>query len=218
MSAVRILIVDDHAIVRRGLQTLLKTQPGWVICGEAATGREAVNKAKQLKPDVVIMDISLPGLNGLEATRQIMKVAPKAQVLILSVHDSKEIVSKALVAGCRSYILKSDTERDLVTAVDALRRHKPFFTSLATEVMLNRSIESRKRESKGAPADSQLTHRERAMVRLLAEGKSNKEVATSLGISVRTVENHRANAMRKLGFQSLGELIRYAIRNRIVDM
>jgi len=218
MNTVRILIVEDHALVRRGLRALLRTQPHWRVCGEAVTGREGVRKAKQLKPDVVLMDISLPELNGLEATRQILKSVPRTEVLILSIHDSEEIMRKALTAGCRGYVLKSDTERDLVEAVNALRQHQPFFTRPVTEVMLERWSESTKRESRGGPGNSELTPRETEIVRLLTEGKLNKEVAASLGISVRTVENHRANTMRKLAVHSLGELIRYAIHNRIVDV
>ena len=189
MSTVRILIVEDHALVRRGLRALLRTQPHWRVCGEAVTGREGVRKAKQLKPDVVLMDISLPELNGLEATRQILKSVPRTEVLILSIHDSEEIMRKALTAGCRGYVLKSDTERDLVEAVNALRQHQPFFTRPVTEVMLERWSGSTKRESRVGPGISELTPREREIVRLLTEGKLNKEVAASLGISVRTVEN-----------------------------
>ena len=215
MSSVRILIADDHALVRRGLRALLEAQPGWEVCAEAANGREAVKKAKQLGPNIVIMDITMPDLNGLEATRQIVKVAPKTEVLILTMHESEEIVKDVFAMGGRGYVLKSDAERDLVSAVDALSRHKPFFTSTASQMMLDSYLEGPGRPPKKETACCRLTPRERETLQLLTEGKTNKEVAVGLSISVRTVESHRANLMRKLGCQSFSELVHYAIRNNI---
>jgi DNA-binding NarL/FixJ family response regulator len=214
---VRIVVADDHAVVRRGLRALLQAQPGWEVCGEAANGREAVEKVKQLKPDVVVLDIGMPELNGLEATRQILKEAPRTEVLILTMHHSEEVVCEVLRAGARGYVLKSDADTDLVTAVKALREHKPFLTSHATQVVMETYAEVCANRGEEEPARSRLTGREREVVQLLAEGKSNKEVASALGISVKTVEAHRANIMHKLDLHSVSDLVHYAIRNKIVE-
>jgi DNA-binding NarL/FixJ family response regulator len=217
MSVVRILVADDHDVVRRGLKSLLQDQPGWEVCAEATTGRQAVEKAKLTKPDVIVLDITMPELNGLEATRQIRKILPGAEVLILTVHESEQLVHDVLKAGARGYVLKSDAGRDLVAAVQALRQGKPFFTTkiarMVAEGHLKLAPEKDDEDSTGSP----LTAREREIVQLLAEGKSNKEVADVLGISVKTVETHRTNIMRKLRFHSISELVRYAIRNQIVS-
>lgn len=215
MAAVRILIADDHEVFRRGTQALLESRPDWRVCGEAATGREAVEKTKKLKPDVVIMDISMPELNGLEAAEQILKVAPKTEVLILTIHDSEELVRHMAKVGVRGYMLKADTSQDLITAIEALARHRPFFTSKAADVILQ-DYRKLKQEAEQLPEASRLTTREREVVQLLSEGMSNKEVAAALDISVRTVETHRSNIMRKLKLGSLSELVRYAVRNKIV--
>ena len=217
MSKVKILVADDHDVVRQGLRSLLEAQAGWEVCAEAVTGREAVKKAEQTRPDVVVMDISMPELNGLEATRQIIKLVPQTEVLILTMHDSEELVREVLNAGARGYVLKSDAGRDLVAAVDTLRQHKPFLTSRVSEMVLHGYLKGDSRSDKEEPARSRLTQREREIVQLLAEGKSNKEIATSLGISVKTAETHRANIMNKLGLHSVTELVRYAFRNKIVQ-
>ncbi|MEI7880374.1 MAG: response regulator transcription factor, partial [bacterium] len=191
MSSLRILIADDHELVRKGLRSVLDGQPGWTICGEAINGRDAVEKAKQLKPDVMIMDVTMPELNGLEATRQILKDRPKTEVLILTVHESEQLVGEVLAAGARGYILKGDTTRLLVSAIESIAQHKPFFTGTASEVVLGgflRPGQPARKESRALP---RLTAREREIVQLLAEGKSNKEVSTTLGISVKTVDAHR---------------------------
>lgn len=181
----RILIVDDHAIVRRGIRSLLESHEGWEVCGEATTGRDAVEQSRRLRPDVVVMDVSLPELNGLDATRQILKIAPDTEVLILTMHHSEELARDALKAGARGFMLKSDADQNLITAVDAL-----------------------------GPA---VTAREREIIQLVAEGQSNKEVASTLGISVKTIESHRASIMKKLRLRSVSDLVRYAIRNKIVQ-
>ncbi len=217
MKPVRILIADDHSIVRRGLRTLLEAQPGWQICGEASNGREAIGKTRELKPDVAIVDISMPELNGLEATRRIVKVAPRVQVLILTMHDSPEIIERVLASGARGYVLKSDAERDVVAAVEALCERKPFFSSSLSEMMLESFLNKPRSQVKRETARIRLTQREREIVQLLAEGKSNKEVAAALEISVRTSETHRARIMRKLGCKSFSHLVRFAVRNRIVE-
>ena len=217
MSRVRILLADDHEIVRRGLRSLLEAKEGWEVCGEAITGLQAIEISKELKPDVVIMDISMPELNGLEATRQILKTTPQAEVLILTMHESEQLVRDVLDAGARGYILKSDAGRELVNAVQSLSDHKPFFTSKVSELLLDGYLANPTAAPQAASPRTRLTPRERQIVQLLAEGKSNKEVATVLDISVKTAETHRTNIMRKLGLHSISDLVRYAIRNKFVE-
>lgn len=214
MTALRILIVDDHAVVRRGVRSLLESHPGWEISGEAATGREAVELARRLQPDVVVMDLSLPELNGLDATRQILKESPRSEILVLTMHHSEELAREVLQAGARGYVLKSDADESLIAAVENLRQHKPFLTSTVTEFVLDEYTRRTDRYDAARPAT---TMREREIIQLLAEGRSNKEAASTLGISVKTIEAHRANIMRKLNLRSVSELVRYAIRNKIVQ-
>jgi DNA-binding NarL/FixJ family response regulator len=213
----RILIADDHDIVRRGLKSLLEARPEWKVCDEAHSGREAVAKAEERKPDIVILDISMPELNGLEAARRIRKVSPNSEILILSVHYSDQLIQEILDAGVRGFIVKSDSDRDLIVAVESLANHKPFFTSMATEVMLTNFQRPASAPTTSGMRPNRLTSREREIVQLLAEGKSSKEVASALGISVKTAETHRANIMRKLEIHSVSELVRYAVRNQIVE-
>ena len=218
MSAVRILVADDHEIVRQGLRALLEAQPGWQVVAEAIDGREALDKAKRLRPDVVVLDVSMPNLNGLEATRQIRKALPETEVLILTMHDSEQLVREVLEAGARGYVLKSDAGRALVTAVESLRNCKPYFTSRVSEIVLDGYLHGGERsDAFNAPRTVRLSPREREIVQLLAEGKSNKEVAVALHISVKTAETHRTNLMRKLDLHSISELVRYAIRNKMVE-
>jgi DNA-binding NarL/FixJ family response regulator len=212
VNALSILVADDHEIVRRGVRALLEAHPGWKICGEAVDGREAVDKAGRLRPDIVILDIGMPVLNGLEAARQIRKHTSQCQVLILTMHESEQVVREVLTAGARGYVLKSGAGRDLVKAVEALSRHETFFTSQVAEYVLQSFLDARG----GEPASSAVTPREREVIQLLAEGRGNKEVATTLGISVRTAETHRTHIMRKLGCRSFSDLVRYAIRNNII--
>lgn len=216
MKNLRILIADDHDIVRRGIRSLIEARPEWKVCDEAHSGREAVAKAEEKKPDIVILDISMPELNGLEAARRIRKVSPNSEILILSVHYSDQLIKEILDVGVRGFIVKSDSDRDLVVAVETLANHKPFFTSMATEVMLTNFQRPNAAPVTGMRA-SRLTSREREIVQLLSEGKSSKEVASSLGISVKTAETHRANIMRKLEIHSVSELVRYAVRNQIIE-
>jgi len=214
LSEARLMIADDHAIVRRGLRSLLDTQPGWEVCAEASNGREAVDKAAQFKPDVAVIDIGMPQLNGLDATRQIVAKVARTEVLILTMHQSEEVAREVLRAGARGYVLKSDADVHLIAAIDALLNHKPFLTSALTDLVLGDYLNdwtSAEPQANGR----RVTTREREIIQLLAEGKSNKEVAVALGISVRTAEAHRANIYHKLGFGSLSDLVRYAIRNRI---
>jgi DNA-binding NarL/FixJ family response regulator len=212
----RILIVDDHAVVRRGVRSLLESQPGWEISGEAATGREAVDLAGRLRPDVVVMDLSLPGLNGLDATRQILKESPRSEIVVLTMHHSEELARSVLQAGARGYVLKSDADQNLITAIESVRQHKPFLTSTVTEFVLDDYMRRTETQDDDL-AHATVTGREREIIQLLAEGRSNKEAASTLGISVKTIEAHRANIMRKLRLRSVSELVRYAIRNKIVQ-
>ena len=205
-------------MVRRGIRAVMEAQSGWEICGEAPTGRGAVEKAKQLKPDLVILDISMPELNGLEATRQILKAVPKVEILILTIHESEQVEREVLAAGARGYILKSDDGADLVAAAESLRRHRPFFTTRVTTMVLDNYLRTGIPLREGEGSRTPLTPREREVAQLLAEGKSNKEVAAALGISLKTAESHRANIMRKLSFHSLSDLVHYAIRNNMVEL
>src|ERR1700676_3643416 len=217
MKSLRILIADDHDLLRRGVKELLQSHAGWEVCGEAHTGREAVAQAEQLKPDIAILDISMPDLNGVDAAKKIRKASPDTEVLILSVHYSDQLIRDILEAGVRGYIVKSDSDRDLIIAVEALANHKPFFTPRATEVMLTNFNEGRARPEISEPIRDRLTAREREIVQLLAEGKSSKEVASCLCISVKTAETHRANVMRKLELHSVSALVRFAVRNQIIE-
>ena len=217
MSRLQILIVDDHEVVRRGLRVLIELHPGWEVCGEAKDGREAVEKARELKPDVVVMDIGMPELNGLEATRQILKAARRTEVLMLTAHESEQLVREVLEAGAHGYVLKSAAGPDLVNAIEALSKREAFFTNSVAKIVLQSY------GKKGSPAESSeelpllLSPREREIIQLLAEGKSNNEVADVLYISAKTVETHRAHIMEKLNLHSMAELVHYAIRNQIVE-
>jgi DNA-binding NarL/FixJ family response regulator len=218
MKPVRILIADDHDLVRRGLKALLLAHPQWSVCAEAQTGREAVVKAEELKPDVVILDVTMPELNGLEAARRILKSCPGTEILVLSMHYSDQLIRDVVESGVRGYIVKSDSDRDLVIAVEALANHKPFFTPRATELMLNKfNHKDGAFLEQASSIRDRLTSREREIVQLLSEGKSSKEVASDLSISVKTAETHRANIMRKLDIHSVSELVRYAVRNQIIE-
>jgi DNA-binding NarL/FixJ family response regulator len=217
MRNLRILIADDHDLMRRGVKALIGSHAGWEVCGEAHTGREAVSQAETLKPDVLILDISMPDLNGLEAARRIRKGSPATEILILSMHYSDQLIRDILEAGVRGYIVKSDSDRDLVIAVETLANHKPFFTPRATEVILSNFSSGGRSVETPDTLRERLTSREREIVQLLAEGKSSKEVASSLCISVKTAETHRANIMRKLQLHTVSELVRYAVRNQIIE-
>jgi DNA-binding NarL/FixJ family response regulator len=207
---VRILIADDHGIVRKGLRALLQSKRGWKICAEVANGRQAVERAGALKPDVAILDISMPQLNGVEAARQIRKVSPGTETLILSMHRSEKLVREAIEAGARGYLAKDDADDHLLGAVDALRRHHSYFASKIAVAA------ARAKTANGESRRSVLTARQREIIQLLAEGKSNKEVASILNISVKTAETHRANIMMRLDLHSFADLMHYAIRNEII--
>ncbi len=216
MKAVRILLADDHKVVRQGTRALLSAVPEWEIVGEADNGRDAVSLTAELKPDIVILDISMPELNGLDATRQIKKKSPETEVLIFTGQETEELVHDVFESGARSYVMKTDAADHLIDAIKALSEHKHFFTSRISEIVFARYIQ-KKGTLERPPEKGRITDREREIVQLLAEGKSSKEIATILGISVRTVETHRATIMKKLGLKSFSELIRYAVRNKIIE-
>lgn len=215
MPPLRILVADDHHVVRTGLRALLESKTGWRVCAEAANGREAVEKANEFRPDVAVLDIGMPLLNGVEATRQIRKVSPETEVLILTMHDSEQMIQGVLDAGARGYILKDDADRNLLAAVEALRKHKPYLSSRVSAAVSNTALSD---APEGERPARRLTPREREIVQLLAEGKSNKEIASYLNISVKTAETHRANIMLKLNFHSVTELVRYAVKNKIIQV
>ena len=213
---IKILIADDHEIVRHGVRNLIASAPQYTCCGEATTGRDAVRLAEETLPDVAILDISMPELNGIEAARQILKRCPDTKILIFTVHDAERLVYEVFHAGAHGYVLKSDAGRHLLTAIESVLAGKHYFSSQVSEVLFE---SFQKKDMPHAISDdgNKPTTREREIIQLLAEGKSNKEVAAALGISVKTAETHRAAIMRKLGLHSIGELVRYAIRNHIIQ-
>jgi DNA-binding NarL/FixJ family response regulator len=209
-----ILLADDHPLVRRGLRTLLHMNSGWKVCAEAGSGSEAIRKAMKFEPDLALLDISMPDLDGLKASAEIRRASPKTKVLILSMHYTKDYARAAAKAGAQGYVLKSDAESELLAAIGALLAGKTYFTNPDREY----PDESKAATAKDAEDSPQnLTPREKQVLKLLAEGKSNKQLASVLGISTRTAENHRARVMHKLDLRSLSDLVRYAVRHRIVD-
>ena len=215
MKKLRILVADDHGLMRRGTRALLEARHGWRVVGEAANGREAVEKAIRLKPDVVIVDISMPELDGVEVVRQVREAIPDTKVLVLTMHESDQMVQRALDAGALGYILKSDLTECLAVAVRAVSEGKRFLTPKVSEIVLDGFLKTGSERKQGERAGTQTTSRELEILRLLAVGKANKEIAAMLGIAVRTVETHRSKIMLKLGIHSLAELIHYAMDHRI---
>ncbi len=211
MIQLDILIADDHSVVRAGLRILIESRTRWKVCAEAVNGRDAVEKAAKLKPHIAILDIGMPLLNGVEAARQIRKASPATEILILTMHESDDLVQQVVEAGAHGYILKDDADRVLLDALQALAEHKPYFS-----VRVSEAADFADHSDPSKSSRSRLTPREREILQLLAEGKSNKEVANLLNISVNTAEAHRANIMLKLDFHSLAELVMYAIRNNII--
>jgi DNA-binding NarL/FixJ family response regulator len=216
MDELRILIADDHDLIRRGVRDLLAARSGWQVVGEACNGAEAVQKAVSLKPDIAILDFSMPELNGPGAAAQIAEKVPETGVVVLTMHDSEQVMREVLQSGARGLVLKSDADCDLLEAVEAVARKRHFFTTRLSELVLGGYLAGPAAKDKVKSNVAQLTERECEVVRLLANGMSSKEAATRLQISIRTVESHRINISRKLGFNSIAKLVHYAIRHGIV--
>jgi DNA-binding NarL/FixJ family response regulator len=208
----RILIADDHEVVRSGLRSILAAHEGWEVVAEACDGKDAIVQAAKTKPDVAIVDYSLPTMNGVEVTRQIRARVPSAEVLIFTMHDSDVLVGELLAAGARAYLLKSDANQYLIAAVASLAAHKPFFTGRVSEQLIETYVSTHPGKS-----DVPLSPRERVIVQLVAEGHSNKEMGDILNLSVKTIETHRAAVMRKLNVTSTAAMVRYAVRNKLVE-
>jgi DNA-binding NarL/FixJ family response regulator len=217
MGSLRLLVADDHEIFRAGVRSLLEVQPGWQVVAEAADGREAVAKAAEVRPDVALLDIGMPVMNGLEAGRQIVQNGPRTKILMLTVHDSDAMINNVLMVGARGYLLKTDAARDLVSAVKAVQCDNTFFTAKVAEIVLTSFMNNGERTYARESLGGRLTPRQCEIVQLVAEGRSTKEVATLLNISVKTAETHRANLMRRLNCHSAAELVRYALRNQIIE-
>jgi DNA-binding NarL/FixJ family response regulator len=215
VCSARILIADDHDIVRKGLRALVQEEPSWQIVADVQDGRSAVAKTQELKPDIAILDIAMPSLNGLDATKQIVKVNPDTKVLILTMHDSELLIQNVLSAGARGYLMKTDAGRDLVVAIRALLLGQTYFTQRVAQIVLD-TFTGKKTTTTGGDIQS-LTAKEREVVQLLAEGKSSKEAADVLNVSTKTLETHRSNVMRKLGCHSVTDVVRYAIRNHLAQ-
>jgi DNA-binding NarL/FixJ family response regulator len=209
----RILIADDHEIVRSGLRAIIESHGNWVVAGEAVDGEQTVALTLEMKPDVAIVDFSMPIMNGLEVSRRITSVHPRTEVLILTMHENEEILTEALLAGVRGFLFKSDAKKHLISAIEELLAHRPYFTSALLEKLLHDYQHNKQNRSKML-----LTFREQNVVQLIAEGQTNKSISAILKLSVKTVETHRASAMRKLGMSSTAELVRYAIRKKLVAL
>ena len=206
----RILVADDYELVRRGICSILKAQPGWTVCGEASDGHQAVDMSRNLQPDIVVLDIGMPGLNGLEATREILKHNEDQRILILTVNNCEGIIREALSVGARGFVLKSDAAVDLVSAIQALERRRSFFTPRVQGILDNYFAPS------SLSALPILTTREREVLQLIAEGKTTREIAGALGCCVKTAQTHRSNFMQKLHLHSTSEVVLYAIRNQLI--
>jgi len=215
INKVRVLLADDHGVVRKGLRFLLERQPDMEVVGEAADGREAVSLAAEVNPDIIIMDIAMPLLNGIDATAQIVKRNPKVGVIILSMHSDEGYLVRILTAGAKGYLLKDSADADIVRAVQAVARSKPFFSPQIAQTLLEDYMRQMKQQGLQDSYEL-LTDREKEILQLLAEGKSNKEVAALLNLSVYTVETHRANLMQRLNLHSTAEIVLYAVRKKII--
>jgi DNA-binding NarL/FixJ family response regulator len=214
---VRILIADDHALIREGIRGVLTRESGWEVCGEASNGREAVAQALALRPDVAILDMTMPELNGLYAAALIKRNLPDTEIAMLSSYRSEDLIRDVFEAGVKSFICKTETDEFLIEAVKALARHKPFLTPSVSQIFLSSLFEADKGERAESAPGQRLSAREREVLQLVAEGRTNREVATALGISVRTAENHRGNVLRKLNLESTADAVRYAIRNKMIE-
>lgn len=208
----RVLIVDDHDALRRGIRALVESRPNFTVVAEAASGHEAVEEAKRTSPDIAILDYSLPELNGLDLTVALKRELPRLEILVYTMHSRDEIITGVLKAGARGYVMKSDSEEHLVAALEALALRRPYFSGAVSEALLKQFLQTNRHINSGV-----LTHREREVVQLIAEGKINKQIASTLDISVKTVETHRASAMQKLNLRTTADLVRYAVRNNLIE-
>jgi DNA-binding NarL/FixJ family response regulator len=208
----RILIADDHEIVRKGVRDVVLGHPGWHVCGEAADGQQALELARKEKPDVAVLDVSLPLLNGVALTRWLRKELPHTRVLLFTMHDDDETITSGLAAGARGFVLKSDSESHLEAALSALGANRPYFSAPVSELLLDAALNERKRSRLET-----FTMRELEVAQLIAEGNNNKQVAKLLKISIKTVESHRAAAMRKAGARTAAELVRFAIKHNLIE-
>jgi len=206
------MIIDDHDAIRRGVRQLLETTPYYQVVAEAADGRTALELAKETRPDIAIVDYSIPEMNGLDLSHALKKELPRIEILLYTMHDREDIILEVLRAGVRGFVLKSDTERHLIAALDSLSIRRPYFSGAVSDTLLEQFL-----ENKPHTLASSLTHREREVVQQVAEGRINKEIAARLNISVKTVETHRASAMRKLKLRTTADLVRYAVRNQLVQ-
>ena len=216
-SSLRILIADDHDVMREGTRAVIEREDGWTVCGIACTGREAVTQAAELEPDIVIMDMTMPELNGLDAAVQIKRLLPHTEILMFTGHETDNLIREAFEAGVKSFIFKSEAHHFLVEAIESLSRHKPFFTGAVSEILFSTILNRAEGTRDDAEPGQRLSAREREIIQLVAEGRSNKDVADALGISVRTAETHRASILRKLHLDSLASLVRYAVRNKLIE-
>jgi DNA-binding NarL/FixJ family response regulator len=208
----RILVADDHEILRKGVRDVIQGHPGWTVCAEAADGQQALELALREKPDIAVVDVSLPILNGVALTRRLRKECPNVRVLLFTMHDDDETVSSGLAAGARGYVLKSDSESHLEAAISALGANRPYFSSPVSELLLDAALNERKRSRLES-----FTTRELEVAQLIAEGNGNKQIARLLDISVKTVESHRAAAMRKAGVRTAAEFVRFAIKHNLIQ-
>jgi DNA-binding NarL/FixJ family response regulator len=213
MANLRILIADDHEIVRQGIRAIIESHPGWEVCAEAVDGQETVRKVEECNPDLVALDIGMPNLNGLDAARQILRDNPKAKVLFLTVYDTDQAAKTAMQMGAKGLILKSDAGKELIGAIETIQRNSVYFSPKLIHAGLGSDLRGNRRSLE----KDTLTPRESEVIKLLAEGKSTKDVAARLGLSVKTAETHRSNLMGKLGLHSVSELVLYAVRNNIVQ-
>lgn len=208
----RVLIADDHEIVRRGVRDVIESHPGWEVCGESCTGSDVLALAIEQNPNVVVLDVSLPGLNGIAVTRQLRQAVPAAEVLLFTMHDDDGTVSGGLAAGARGYLLKTEGDEQLIAAISALGAHRPYFSHSVSELLLEAALHERKRSRLES-----FTVRELEVAQLIAEGESNKRIARRLNISIKTVESHRSAAMRKAGVRTAAEFVRFAIKHNLIQ-
>ncbi|WP_035669807.1 response regulator [Bradyrhizobium liaoningense] len=208
----RILVADDHEVVRSGLRAIVETRSNWIVCGEAINGEQAVALALETRPDIAIIDYSMPLMNGLAVSRRLRSLHLRTEVLVLTMHETEELLTEAISAGVRGFLFKSDARKHLISAIEALLDGKPYFTSVLLEKLLHEYQVNARNES-----GRLLTSREQNVVQLIAEGHTNRSISAILKLSVKTVETHRASAMRKLGMSSTAELVRYAIRKKLAS-